>query len=253
MARKKSATRDAALAYAAEGWPVLACYTNTDEGCACGDTKCMSPGKHPIPKLSPNGVNSATTDLDEIAKWPAKINVGIALGHKNLMALDVDDPDVAAALLSPDTMIYDETGAGKTGRGVHIYFLCTGEKKTRHIRDKVSGRKIGHIGGIGAYVIAPPSKAPAGKKYHWLGPSKELIPRLAETTDALKYIKKLLEPHGFEPIATTSIDVENANRFIEIGVTVELDRNHDVGLFQSIVKQLSIEESPDNFVLEFRV
>ena len=102
---KRSRVREAALAYAAEGWPVLACYTNTDEGCSCGDTKCLSPGKHPLPKLSPKGVNSATTDLDEIASWPRKINIGIALGHKNLMALDVDDAEVAAALLSPDTMI----------------------------------------------------------------------------------------------------------------------------------------------------
>ena len=207
---KRSAVKEAALAYAAEGWPVLACYTNTDEGCSCGDTKCMSPGKHPIPELSPNGVNSATTDLDEIASWPSKINIGIALGHKNLMALDVDDPDVAAALLAQDTMVHDITGACKTGRGVHIYFLCTGESKTRHLRDKVSGRKIGHIAGVGAYCIAAPSKAPAGKSYRWLGPSKNPIPRLAETTDAIQFVKNLLEPHGFEPVPTASIDVENA-------------------------------------------
>src|SRR3989304_3306069 len=147
--RRSFSSKQAALAYAAEGWPVLACYTNTPEGCACGDSRCVSPGKHPYPKISPHGVQSATTDLDEIAKWPKDINIAIALGHKNLMALDVDDAEVAAALLAPETSLQDETGAVRTGRGVHVYFLCSGEKKIRHVRDKITGRKIGHIAGLG--------------------------------------------------------------------------------------------------------
>ena len=170
----------------------------------------MSPGKHPYPKYSPRGVNSATTDLDEIARWPKDINIAIALGHKNLMAFDVDDAEVAAALLAPESGLRDESGAARTGRGVHVYFLCSGEKRTRHLRDKASGRKIGHVGGIGAYTIAPPSAAPAGKQYRWLGQrSTDWIPHLAETVDAIKFVKHLLAPHGYEVVETQSVDVEN--------------------------------------------
>lgn len=207
---KRRSVKQAALAYAAEGWPVLACYTNTSEGCACGDSGCFSPGKHPNPKFSPNGVQSATTDLDEIAKWPKSINIGIAQGHKDLMALDVDDAEIAAALLAPETVLHDETGAVRTGRGVHVYFLCSGKKKTQHLRDKVTGNKIGHIAGVGAYTIAPPSAAPGGKFYRWLGQGNDQwIPRLTTTNDALKYIKRLLKPHGVEVVTTASVDIEN--------------------------------------------
>lgn len=170
----------------------------------------MSPGKHPFAEISPHGVQSATTDLDEIAKWPKEINVGIALGHNNLMALDVDDTEVSAALLAPETGLHDETGAVRTGRGVHVYFLCSGDKKTQHLRDKVTGRKIGHIAGVGAYVIAPPSAAAGGKFYKWIGQGRDIwIPQLAETVNALKYIKHLLSPHGIEAVETRSVDVEN--------------------------------------------
>jgi len=196
---------------------VLACYTNAAEGCTCGDIKCLSPGKHPNPKFSPNGVQSATTDLDEIARWPKMINIGIALGHKNLMALDVDDAEVAAALLAPETVIQDETGAARTGRGVHLYFLCSGEHKTQHLRDKTTGRKIGHIAGVGAYTIAPPSFAPGGKNYKWIGQKNDLwIPRLAETTDAFKYVRRILGSLGVEPIKTASIDLENVPSGVEV-------------------------------------
>lgn len=208
---RKSASKikQAALAYAAQGWPVLACYTNTPEGCTCGDSSCYSPGKHPRPDLSPNGVNSATTDLDEIAQWPDDINIGIALGHNGLMAFDVDDAEVAAALLAPETVLHDETGCARTGRGVHVYFKCSGEAKTMHLRDKASGRKLGHIAGVGAYTIAPPSAAPAGKFYKWIGQNGRWIPNLAETTDAFKYIKHLLGPLDIEITKTKSLDIEN--------------------------------------------
>lgn len=208
--RKRSEVREAALAYAANGWPVLACYTNTPEGCSCGDSRCLSPGKHPHPEHSPHGVQSATADLDEIAAWPRKINIAIALGHEDLLAFDVDDADVAATLLAPDTVLHDETGVARTGRGLHVYFLCSGEKKTRHLRDKATDRKIGHIAGPGAYVIAPPSAAPAGREYKWIGqPRGVWIPQLAQTKDAMKYIRRLLSPHGVEVVETRSIDTEN--------------------------------------------
>ena len=207
--RSSSDIREAALAYAAQGWPVLACYTNTPEGCSCGDSKCLSPGKHPKAKLSPKGVQSATTDLDEIASWPKKINIGIALGHGNLMALDVDDAEVAAALLAPDAFV--ETAVARTGRGVHVYFLCSGEHKTQHLRDKESGRKIGHIAGLGTYTIAPPSRAPGGKLYKWLSTTERVgwIPTLVSVSDAQAYVKKLLLPYGFRAVPTASVDIEN--------------------------------------------
>jgi hypothetical protein len=162
-------------------------------------------------------VQSATTDLDEVAKWPLDINIGIATGHNDLMVFDVDDAEAASALLAPDAVLRDETGTAQTGRGVHVYFLCSGSHRTVHIRDKQTGRKIGHISGINTYVIAPPSKAPAGKLYRWLSKGvDDWIPSLAKVTDAVAYVKRLLSPHGIEAIQTAGLTIGEVPEDIEV-------------------------------------
>ena len=39
--------------YIARGWAIIPLYEANPNGCACGNSKCSSPGKHP---RTPNGV-----------------------------------------------------------------------------------------------------------------------------------------------------------------------------------------------------
>lgn len=90
-----------ALRYAKHGWHVFPCWWPQLGQCACGDTDCHSPAKHPISQAAPHGFHDATTDLDQVAdwwiRWP-QANVAIALGTSGLLVLDVDGPDGASTL-----------------------------------------------------------------------------------------------------------------------------------------------------------
>jgi len=194
-----SKTREAAFAYAANGWPVLRCWTNTVDGCACGRKGCASPGKHPY--KSTHGVHDATTNEDAIAKWKGDYNVAIALGHAQLLVIDLDDPKIAKVLRSRDGRMLRETGVVRTNRGLHIYFMCVGEPPTtRDIFNKKTGDNIGQIRGLGGYVVAPPSMGISGKRrYKWIGEKfDEWVPHLATADDPLLYTQRLLRPAGVE-------------------------------------------------------
>ena len=84
--------RDAALAYGAAGWPVLAVAGVSAGECGCRRS-CESPGKHPITR---HGVHDATTDPVLIAEWwrrSSGANVGIATGAvSGLVVVDIDLP-----------------------------------------------------------------------------------------------------------------------------------------------------------------
>lgn len=214
---------DAALAYAARGWPVLALHTNTQAGCTCRSARCKSPGKHPRTDLSPDGWKSATTDPKIITGWPEGINIGISLGGDGLMAFDVDDREVATSLMAPDMVLSDETGVVVTGRpGVHVYFTCTGDTRTRHLNLE-SGEKLGEVRGSGSYVVAPPSIAASLKPYRWVNrPRNDFTPSLATTTDALAYTSELLRAVGVVavPAGTGAVGEEKLDKLK--GVPLEL-------------------------------
>ena len=198
--------RDAALEYISRGWPVLALYTTTKQGCACGSDTCKSPGKHPRPDLCPHGVHDATLEASVIASWPDDINIGIALGYEGLMCFDVDIVAIAAQFLDPMTGMSDETGIVATGRpGAHIYFICTGAVNTSIVTTK-DGKHIGEIRGKGAYVVAPPSRAATGRIYKWLGIAADANPRLARTADAGAFVIRLLDTIGTEATASRGAD-----------------------------------------------
>lgn len=224
-----SSCKDAALEYATRGWPVVALYTNTDEGCTCGDTNCKSPGKHPRPDINSKGVNDATADLKKIAEWPEDINVGIALGHKDLMAFDVDVSKIAAMLLEPRVGLSDETGTVVTGRpGCHVYFECTGDVSTVHV--KASGQRIGEIRGLGSYVVAPPSISASGRPYRWIG-TASLIPGTLRTVgDAFGYVSEILKSIGVEvdPVGpSVSPDMEGfPEAIVPLQLPDQLEKHH---------------------------
>jgi Bifunctional DNA primase/polymerase, N-terminal len=107
--------RDAALAYASRGIPVLPLHhpvahwrrdrwipdgqalVTPERGstCSCGDRACGQFAKHPLGALAPHGVNDATTNRARILAWWTRhplANIGLATGHR-FDVLDINGPD----------------------------------------------------------------------------------------------------------------------------------------------------------------
>src|SRR6266545_7546302 len=105
MARWRSGyvLRDAALAYASRGIPVLPLHhpvahlrsapwvpdgqplakLEVWSACSCGDRDCPQFAKHPIGVLVPHGVKDATTNRARILAWwtsHSLANIGLATG-----------------------------------------------------------------------------------------------------------------------------------------------------------------------------
>jgi hypothetical protein len=141
----ESKTLAAALALVGRGWPVF---------------PCVAGGKRPIGKLVPNGLYSATTDIELVSRWwtsyPAA-NVAVPTGPDSFDVLDVDvKPDgsgwpafnrLKAAGLLPEPFMVVSTPSG----GLHAYYAGTGQacgSLKRHFIDYKSA---------GGYVVVPPS------------------------------------------------------------------------------------------------
>lgn len=205
--------RDAALAYSASGWPVLALYRPVDGVCACpAGTGCKSPGKHPHTDLCPRGVHDATLDPRVIVGWPEDINIGVALGQVagGAMAFDVDAPAIAGDLMHPNLGLSDQTGVVATGRpGAHVWFICKGPTGTFHLR-AVDGTRIGEVRGDGSYVVVPPSLSATGRYYRWQGRRlTDPPPQLAATHDPRAYVSELLAGVGVTLAAAQSATVDD--------------------------------------------
>lgn len=161
----------AALRYAELGWHVFPCWWPEHNICACGDTDCGSPAKHPIGPAAPHGHRDATTNPQQITDWWTRwpdANIAIALGPSHLFVLDVDGPDGAHALqdLEDSYEPLNATLTADTGRaegsGVHRYY--------RQPDEPISNRKLAvklETRGDGGYVIAPPSIHISGRAYTW--------------------------------------------------------------------------------------
>jgi hypothetical protein len=114
------ALRDAALAYASRGIPVLPLHHPIAQlrharpvpagqplaqpqswtACSCGDQACRQVAKHPLGALVPHGVNDATTNRARVLAWWTRhpqANIGLACGHR-FDVLDVDGPEGEAAI-----------------------------------------------------------------------------------------------------------------------------------------------------------
>jgi hypothetical protein len=173
----------AALRYAGRGlpvfplWPVLLFkYGFT---CKCGKTiRCDSPGKHPIPHLTPNGLKQATTDEKVIRDWwKVQPDANIAIATGVVIVIDIDPRhggDASLAQLEAKHGNFPPTWRVHTGGGgKHIYLAAPPE-----IMIKNSAGQLGagiDVRGHGGYAVAPPSKHVSGKNYEW-ATSKDIAP-----------------------------------------------------------------------------
>lgn len=146
---------EAALTYAAQGWPVLPLHTWTGR-CSCGDGQCSSPAKHP---RTPHGLQDASTDQAVLEEWWRRwpdSNVGVRCDQ--LFVLDLDGPQAIDALRAHDLDPDLHTWVNQTGVGRHLLFAAepTARPKTRVLPD------VDVRAGSGSYIVAPPS-------VHWTG------------------------------------------------------------------------------------
>lgn len=157
---------EAAISYAARGWPVLPLYGIVSGSCACGKPDCSSPGKHPASKLVPHGLKQATTDATTIARWFAdqRLNVGIVTGAASgVWVLDVDGEEGWRSIINyeEDYGSLPKTLQSETGSGGHFFFAVT-----RPVANTVRLMPGVDVRGDGGYVVAPPS-AHINRRYHW--------------------------------------------------------------------------------------
>lgn len=162
---------NAALVYAARGWPVLPLHSIDAGRCTCGNSKCDHPGKHP---RTQHGLKDATTAELQIRlwwkRWPTA-NVGIRTGATaRLVVLDLDarkgglESARQLGLLTdaPPATLAVATGGG----GLHLYLHHPGHC----VKNSASSIAPGiDVRGDNGYVVAPPSMHSSGRAYAWRG------------------------------------------------------------------------------------
>ena len=168
---------DAALGYAARGWPVFPCW----------------PGrKNPHTE---HGVLDATTDPAQIEAWWTRwpdANVAIATGQPGPDVIDFDvqgDADYSALAELTNAGLLDGHGDMVRTRsgGLHVYFQGSSQRN-----GTIRGRHT-DFRSQGGYVIAPPSSVEADDKP---AGRYELVGGRADATAAIDWriIKDLLDP-----------------------------------------------------------
>jgi hypothetical protein len=222
MSRPSLRLRDAALAYASRGIPVLPlhyplphhrgvqpvtsdgrlAHPAVGTGCSCRDPSCGQVAKHPLGVLVPHGVKEATTNRARVLAWwtqQPQANIGLATGHC-FDVLDVDGPAGAQAirafaghhhLESSGPLV--QTGGG----GWHFYLAPTG-------LGNVGPRDLEQVDwrGRGGYVVAPPSRHRSGHPYQWAA-GRNLDTRLAEVPAAL--LERLQHRQADRPAPIVSV------------------------------------------------
>lgn len=146
----RSTLADAALYYAARGWPVIPLKAGT---------------KLPATR---HGVGDATTDVDKVRRWWTKrptCNIGISTVGMCVIDIDApaDEPGAGwsawCALVNRHERAWPATWEVSTpSGGAHLYFAADG---VRNSASKVA--RAVDVRGDGGYVVAPPSTTQAGE------------------------------------------------------------------------------------------
>lgn len=144
---------DAALRYAAGGWPVFP----------------LAP-RRKVPLAAPGHLD-ATTDPARVRAWWSEhpdANIGFPPGRAGLLVLDLDSEEAKAeaqrlGLFAEPTLIVT------TPRGAHLYF--------KHPGGTVGNRKLRDLIDVRAdrgFVVLPPSVHPSGEQYRAVGKIAEI-------------------------------------------------------------------------------
>jgi hypothetical protein len=205
---------DAALSYAARGWPVFPCYWLIDGRCSCGKTDC-SPGKHP---LTPSGFHDASTDELLIRAWWQKYpsaNIGIPTGKvSGFVAVDADGPAGLPALVKLTGCRSRSLPRQRTGRedkGWHFLFRYPGT----HVKSDQKFLPGLDSRGDGGYIIVAPSTHLSGRQYKWLYlPENDKFPELPSSLlDAINGVASNgngTNGNGFKPPFNTAAALKGA-------------------------------------------
>lgn len=158
-----------ALAYARKGWQVFPLHSCDARGsCTCGRPDCSNVALHPVRN---QGVHEATRQVQVIRKWwremPAA-NIGIATG-KGLLVIEINPHLGGSREQLEQQYALPETATAYTpGGGWQLYFAYPPDLPLR-------SRPLSTLPGIMLkadedYVLAPPSRHPAGVTYLWATP-----------------------------------------------------------------------------------
>jgi putative DNA primase/helicase len=208
---------EAALAFAARGWPVFPCNMTNKQPllAAAKDPKTGAKIK------GTGGVSRASLHGQEIRtwwkRWPMAM-VGLATGHERLFVVDFDPRHDAetgeewtlerlkAELEAQIGCALPATLAARTpSGGVHLYFLWPDDGGTP-IRNRGNLPLHVDVRGVGGYVIAPPSVMEDGRRYRWLHGAADVA--IAEAPPSL--VSELRAPKRKEPKAVPAPSGEDA-------------------------------------------
>ncbi|MFD7316316.1 bifunctional DNA primase/polymerase [Streptomyces sp. NPDC059883] len=156
-----------AIKLAMAGHPTLPCHVvNGGNLCTCRKADCLSPGKHPIYDLAPNGLMNATTDPATLVEWfdktGGRINFGWRLDGLGVVDVDTNDGKTGADTVAELEAAHSELSASltiRTGRGglQHVYELPEEIDDTSAYADEL-GPFVDFKRGAGHYVMVPGSK-----------------------------------------------------------------------------------------------
>jgi len=181
----------AALEYAQRGWYVIPIWWPLPHGgCACGNTKCGSIGKHPI---TLNGLKDGTIDYRQISAWWAKYpdaNIAVVTGAvSGLTVLDGDVKDDGLENLAklerengklPDTV---EAITGSLGKHAFFNYQSKYKIKSRRFHPGLD------VKSDGGYVVVAPSLHVSGRRYEW---DAMFNPDETELADCPEWLLKLM-------------------------------------------------------------
>lgn len=128
----------------------------------------------------------ATDDEATITGWIRRGNIGICLGHGNLIDIEYDDHDAYEHFMQMETAdgtpLHDiETPTWQSARGCHrLYRLANELPDVATI--KIGGVEL-RIGGRAAQSVLPPSIHPTGYRYNWLVSPQQCGPAVVSLAD----------------------------------------------------------------------
>src|SRR5712691_5290423 len=156
--------KDAAFAYAANGWPVF-------------------PLTGKVPFKDSQGYKDATTKPEQIQAWwttHPTANIGLATGERSgIIVLDIDPPEghfSLKELQNTYTPLPDTRRSRTANKGLHFFFRYPNDGNTYKNAVGLHGMVGVDVRANGGYVVLPPSKLYGRLSYLWGNPDTPIAP-----------------------------------------------------------------------------